>query len=141
MDDATFEAILADVTAGKPVRAAIREHKARNDDFYALLVDADHWERYARAKDAGLEAWSDESIDLADQEPPKVATQFGEHIDQGYVAWKKQQIETRKWHLEKLRPKRYGARMLVGSDPDNPIPPLVVIGAKRGDGGDGESET
>jgi hypothetical protein len=70
---------------------------------------------------------------LADEKPPMVETQFGAHMDAAFVAWKKLQVDTRKWELSKRHPKIYGDKLTHSNDPDNPIPPLVVIGPKSDD--------
>ena len=42
-------------------------------------------------------------------------------IDSGYVAYQKQRIEARKWTAMKLKPKKYGDRVVHGGDDDNPV--------------------
>jgi hypothetical protein len=36
-------------------------------------------------------------------------------------------IDTRKWIAAKLKPKKYGDRQLLGSDPENPLPASVTV--------------
>lgn len=106
MEPATFDAIIADVSAGEPVRRALAEHGVNPRKFYALTgADEEAAKRYARAKATGCHAFADETIELCDEVPP--VDEKGK-MDPGFVAWKKQQIETRKWHLAKLLPKVYG---------------------------------
>ena len=42
-------------------------------------------------------------------------------IDSGYVAYQKQRIEARKWTAMKLKPKKYGDKLELAGDPNNPI--------------------
>jgi hypothetical protein len=42
-------------------------------------------------------------------------------IDSGYVAYQKQRIEARKWTAMKLKPRKYGDRLALGGDADNPL--------------------
>lgn len=70
---------------------------------------------YARARDAGLDAMADELLDIADDgandwmeknDPDNPGYQFnGEHQQRSRL-----RVDTRKWYLSKLAPKRYGDR-------------------------------
>ena len=42
-------------------------------------------------------------------------------IDSGYVAYQKQRIEARKWTAMKLKPKKYGDRVVHAGDDENPV--------------------
>lgn len=59
--------------------------------------------QYARAREALLQHWADQIVDIADTT----------EADQAKVALAKLQIESRKWTLAKLMPKVYGDRMQV----------------------------
>lgn len=116
--EAVIAAILADVTAGIPVRKSLPAHDVNPRTWYAMLVDDPELaKRYARARMDGLDAMADDAVDIADRDDLDPQD-------------KRVRVDTRKWFLSKLAPKKYGERMLVGSDPDNPIPPLVVIKSK-----------
>jgi hypothetical protein len=68
---------------------------------------------------AGLE-------DELQEAPRMVETKFGNAVDAGWVAWKRLQIDTRKWALSKRNPKKYGEKVAhTGSDGDGPVE-LVV---------------
>lgn len=121
------DAIFSDLTAGIPLRKSLAAKGIDPTTFYrAINADEALCQRYTRAKSDGMDAIADSALEISDNVD----------ADQAAVAKAKLQVETRKWFLAKLAPKKYGERMLVGSDPDNPIPPLVVIGptAKPGDG-------
>lgn len=64
--------------------------------------------RYRQARDLQLDAWSDLIVDVADD---------GELDPRD----RQVRIETRKWIMSKLAPRRYGDRLLHASDPDNPL--------------------
>jgi hypothetical protein len=57
-------------------------------------------------------------LDIADR--PVGSTESG-GTDSGAVADKKVQIDTRKWLLSKLAPKKYGDKIEVSGDPSNPL--------------------
>lgn len=44
------------------------------------------------------------------------------------VAAARLRVDVRKWNAARMLPKLYGDRTILSNDPDNPIPPLVVIG-------------
>ncbi len=130
MTDAQFDAILADIAAHGNVNRAVKEHGVPSGTFYGKIADDEaRFGRYARAKTQGCYAVADETICLPDE--------LSDNATSEQVQRCKLRVETRKWHLAKLLPKVYGEKMLVGSDPDNPIPPLVVIGGVPKPGSDG----
>jgi len=71
-------------------------------------ADAANADRYARAREAGLDAEADRAIDEALE---------AKDAGLGRLA-----LDARKWYLSKLMPKKYGDKSLVGSDPENPLP-------------------
>ncbi len=139
--------ICAHICAGQSVASIFGDDFKRPDDwpseptFWRWIDDPELEKLYDRATMRRAEKYAEEVVSIVDEEPRMVQTQFGEHVDQGHVAWQKNRAEKRQWVAARMRPKRWGDKMLVGSDPDNPIPPLVVIGAAgaktEGDGGTG----
>jgi hypothetical protein len=102
MDYAADDAILRDIATHGNARKALRDNSLAPEQFYPRLVDdAALFERYARAKKAGCNAYADDTIDLADSCEQS----------QEAVAKARLQVETRKWHLSKLLPKVYGDRL------------------------------
>ena len=98
------DAILEDVACGLSVVKAAESRGIDRKTFYRrMLADAALRERYARAKSAGLEVWADEINDIADEALPDGAS----------VAKARLQVDTRKWLLSKLVPKKYGDRLDV----------------------------
>lgn len=73
---------------------------------------------YARAREDLLEMMASDLLDIADR--PVGSTESGA-TDSGAVADKKVQIDTRKWLLSKLAPKKYGDKLEVSGDPANPL--------------------
>jgi hypothetical protein len=70
---------------------------------------------YARAKEIGFEVLADEIIDLADAEVNTDKDQLRRH---------QLMIETRKWLLAKLQPRKYGERVtqeIVGNKEEAPV--------------------
>ena len=65
-------------------------------------------ERYARAKFDGLEVLADELLEIADEDVER--TPMGTY-DSGAVNKQRLQVDTRKWLLSKLAPKKYGDKL------------------------------
>lgn len=70
--------------------------------------------KYARARDAGLERMAEETIEIADDSGLDVVmTDDGPRPDGEVINRAKLRVDTRKWLLSKLAPKRYGDRLQV----------------------------
>lgn len=109
---AQFETVLMAVASGESTTNALLALKMEMGRFYALLaVSPEAALAYARAKSLGLERKADEAEFIADTEPERVETKFGSQVDPGWVAWQKLRVETRKWMLAKLAPKRWGDKV------------------------------
>ena len=89
-------------------------------------------ERYARAKSAQLEVLADQLVDLADTDRicQKVTTKNDgsvETVTLDQVERTKVQIDTRKWLLAKLNPKKYGDKLAhTGADGEGPVAFQIV---------------
>lgn len=102
--NALFDRIIADIALHGTVRRALAENKCGASTFYGRIQsDPEAMERYARAKTKGMEPVADEIMEIADGcEPSSEA-----------VAKARLQIDSRKWLLSKLVPKRYGDKLDV----------------------------
>lgn len=100
-----------------PLERTVRRWYTENEEFASA---------YARAKEAGIDALVDETLDLADEPAPSTAQGA---TDSGHVAWNKVRIETRRWLAERMAPKKYGVRSATEiSGPDGgPIKQQVVV--------------
>jgi hypothetical protein len=86
-------------------------------------------EQYAGARDSMIDAIADETIKIADEMP--LTHPITGAIDSASVAKQKLQVDTRKWMLAKLAPKRYGERIeLDGGLTVSPVLDLLVAMAK-----------
>lgn len=103
------------LSAFKACKAAGVNQSTFND---WLNADAALAADYARAREDLLEMMASDLLDIADR--PVGSTESG-GTDSGAVADKKVQIDTRKWLLSKLAPKKYGDKIEVSGDPANPL--------------------
>lgn len=100
---------------GMPHRATV--HRWLIDDVEGFC------DRYTRARDIGLDEMADGMLEISDTPVEGVRR---EASDEGYkevredmLGHRKLQVETRKWYLSKLAPKKYGdktAMELTGAD-------------------------
>lgn len=79
-------------------------------------------ERYARAREIGLELMADEILEIADDSSrdTRVDENGAERVDSEWVQRAKLRVDSRKWILSKQLPRKYGdaSRLALGGDPD-----------------------
>jgi hypothetical protein len=112
-------------TEGMPDRSIVYDWLLRYPEFS---------DQYTRAREEQADTLADEIISIADESPEtneirdKEGNVIDIKIDSGYVAYQKQRIEARKWTAMKLKPKKYGERMQVAGDAENPLEAKVDLG-------------
>jgi len=127
MDQDKFNAILVDIASGEAAYKAIEANGLTRKAFYHLIAtDETAGNKYARAKQAGMERWADDIVELADEErivTKTVTRKDGsvEVIEMDIVDRARLQVDSRKWLLSKLAPKKYGDKLELGGDPANPL--------------------
>jgi hypothetical protein len=80
--------------------------------------DAELAAEYARAREDLIERIANEVIELSDVD---VGLQPDGKKDWAAVQKHKLQVDTRKWLLSKLAPKKYGDKLELTGDPDRPL--------------------
>jgi hypothetical protein len=109
MDAAQFDAILADVAAGEAAYKAMQAHSVPRKAFYAhIAVDEQAGNKYARAKQSGMEVLADEIIEISDN---SMGDWFDDKLNPEVVARARLRVDSRKWLLSKLVPKKYGDKV------------------------------
>jgi transcriptional regulator with PAS, ATPase and Fis domain len=84
-------------------------------------------DQYARAREEQAETMADEIVSIADETPQTVMVldKNGDaldiKLDSAYIQWQRQRIDARKWTASKLRPKKYGDRVVHAGDEENPM--------------------
>jgi len=97
------------VAEGQSLRAACEAVGVKNPTFLLWCdKDAALAEQYARAREKGIDA-EFERLQEAVEEPPERGPSGG--VDAGWVAWKRLQVDTKKWALSKKAPKKYGDKL------------------------------
>lgn len=106
-------------TEGMPDRTTVYDWLIRHEGFA---------HQYTRAREEQADTYADEIIAIADEQPeiiPVIDKRTGELIehklDGAFLQWQKNRIDARKWTAMKLKPKKYGDRMQVAGDAENPL--------------------
>ncbi len=69
---------------------------------------------YSRAKEIGLDELADEILEIADDASRDLQmTEQGPRVDHELIARSRLRVDSRKWLLSKLAPKKYGERSAV----------------------------
>lgn len=83
-----------------------------------LNDDAELAAEYARAREDLIERMAQEVLELSDMD---VGEQPDGRKDWAAVQKHKLQVDTRKWLLSKLAPKKFGDKLELTGDPDRPL--------------------
>lgn len=107
--DQIEETILGGIIAGKSIREIILDG---NDDFPSadtiyrrIASDTTFCDKYTRAREAQQDTYAEEIIAIADGVHPMFV---GKEVEEKRLA-----IETRKWTMGKLRPKKYNEKIIA----------------------------
>lgn len=109
-----FKGMRNGLSALKSCKAAGVHQSTFNDwlnDDKTLAVE------YARAREDLIEYIAQEIMDISDQDVDIV----GDKKDWAAVQKHKLQVDSRKWLLSKLAPKKYGDKLELSGDPENPL--------------------
>lgn len=104
--------------------------------FKWLSLNVEFAQQYARAREVQAEVIFDEMLDIADDSTNDWMERFGKD-NKGYefngeaVRRTQMRIDARKWVAGKLKPKKYGDKVTLGSDPENPLLVKDVSDADR----------
>lgn len=126
--DELAEEICTRIANGEPLRAICRDdHMPNWTTVYAWInADPELARRIARARELGADAIAEDTINIIDTPPERVATPMGSKIDPGYVQWQKNRVEQRLKLLSKWQPKKYGERVDHTSSDGSMSPPQAI---------------
>ena len=115
----TINSILEMMQSGKSLRNACEAHNVSSGSFMLWVSeDRNLAEQYKAAREAMIDKIADDTVALA-EEPPERGPDG--KVDTGWVSNQRLRIDTRKWLLSKLAPKKYGDKIEVSGDSDNPL--------------------
>lgn len=115
LDDGILEKICDGLIAGNSLRSICKpEDMPRDADVYLEMAkNADFRAAITRARTAQQEAMIDSTIDMADE------------ADESNYNVVKLRIWARQWRAAKLAPKKYGDKIAIGGDAENPLAVLL----------------
>jgi hypothetical protein len=98
-----------------------------------LAKDEEFRKQYAYAREVQADTLADEILDIADDGANDFMGE-DEKYNGDAVQRSRLRVDARKWLAGKLKPKVYGEKQLIGSDPENPMPPGFVVNLRKADG-------
>lgn len=120
-----LHSIFGDISKGISLRKACKNSGIPRITFYNWIdEDQKEIDRYTRAKEQGIEARF-ESIEEDYNEEPQRDPETGK-IDSAWVQLQRLKIDSKKWELSKLAPKKYGDKIDVTSKGESIQAPSVV---------------
>lgn len=115
------------------LRKSCAKHGVKLPSFLRWVSeDKDLADQYASAREIGLEAMAHDILDIADDgtNDTYVDDQGNTRTDYDVIARSRLRVDSRKWLLSKLMPKKYGDKLDVTSGGE-PMP-TVTINAPHG---------
>jgi hypothetical protein len=117
--DAVSEIVLEEMQNGLSTFKACQKAGVPHNTFIRWVGENKELaDKYARAREDLIERMAQEIMEIADSPVP--TTDSGA-TDSGAVQDKRVRIDTRKWLLSKLAPKKYGDKLELSGDANNPI--------------------
>lgn len=111
----TRELILDKLSIGKSLREICSVEGMPSESLVRkwVILDEAFGAQYTRAREAGMESLADEILDIADsQEGDVLKTEDGREItNHDAIQRAKLRVDTRKWIMSKIAPKKYGDRL------------------------------
>lgn len=112
----TFDTICSEITSGRSLRSVCQDEgmPASSTIFKELASNIHYAEQYARARQASADAMLEELLEIADEKS-------------GDPARDRLRLDTRKWAMSKMAPKKYGDKLELAGDPDAPVVTSIAI--------------
>lgn len=121
----TAEFICLRIANGESLRKIVADPDmpASSTVFKWLSEQKSFSEQYARAREAQMEVMAQEIIDIADDGRNDTYTDEdgNEHTNHDVINRSRLRVDTRKWLMSKLAPKKYGDRLTHQGDKENPV--------------------
>ena len=137
------ETICNRIASGESVRSISRDETMPNGDtiYQWVLKRNDFSEQYARARNTQAELMFDELLEIADDgtndwEERRFGGQTVEVVNNEAVQRSKLRVETRKWYLSKVLPKKFGDKLDLTTQGDKLPTPILNVLPHEGDNKD-----
>ena len=111
------------ISSGKTLQDFCRQDKkpAPRTIYDWTEKDPEFAAQFARARDLGADAIAEETLSIIDEEPNTVVGDGGSRYDSAHVQWNKNRVELRLKLLAKWNPRRYGDKVTLTGDAENPL--------------------
>jgi hypothetical protein len=106
---------------GFPEWRTVYDWMYRDDEALAFGRGVGLSAAIARAREVGQDAIAEQIWLDMNQEPERILSEGGGRVDSGYVQWQKAKAEIGLKLLAKWNPKRYGDRVQLAGDAENPL--------------------
>jgi hypothetical protein len=128
-DEETASSICVRIANGQPLRKICMEEgmPVQSTVYVWLTRFPEFAEMYARAREDQADTLADEIQAIADETPEMnpIVDKNGELIriemHSAYIQWQKNRIDARKWVAAKLKPRKYGDKVQLSGDAENPL--------------------
>jgi len=119
------KAVLKEMEGGKSLRQAAISAGTTAFTFLRMCeASPELAQQYAHTREEMIDRMFDDLMAVAD-EPPAM-TPNGQ-VDSAAVQKQRLQVDTRKWALSKLAPRKYGEKLTLAGDEDNPIKSSITV--------------
>jgi len=115
------DTICARMCEGESLRAICRDHYMphRSSVYQWLRKNSAFRDLYTQARETLVEHWGDEMLEISDDGTTDFITKMGrngteyEAVDQEHIQRSRLRVDTRKWLMSKLAPRKYGDHVEV----------------------------
>lgn len=115
-----FDYICTEIESGRALRNVLKDDNMPDSTTFYRWLDMypDKSKQYARATEVRAEALFDEMLDIADYGVNDTQTDENGNkiVNHDVIQRSRLRIDTRKWIVSKLNPKKYGDKLDVTSD-------------------------
>lgn len=124
------------IASGRSLRT-ICEDEAMPDKatvFRWLAAHEDFRDQYARAREAQADAMLEEILDIADDGKNDSYTDEEGNVrtNQDVIARSRLRVDTRKWAMSKMAPKKYGDKLDLSHSGQLALTPIINLNANAG---------
>jgi len=121
--------ICSRLASGESLRSICRdpEMPAQSTVFKWLSEQKAFSEQYAHAQEQKMEVWQESLDEIADEALAEVKSCEDPKIASALVQAYRAKIDTRKWAMSKLAPKKYGEALKLSGDKDAPLAIQTIV--------------
>jgi len=117
--DKKIEIVLKEMRKGNSLRKAAATADVARQTFHDWVdKDEDLSVQYARARADMIDSIADDIMNITDEELEPLE---GGKIDNAMVQKQRLRVDTRKWLLSKMAPKKYGDKLELSGNEESPV--------------------